>query len=462
VRVQITKAFLAVAALSALGFGSAWGQAQQPAQDNPQQTQQAQPAQPPAQPGQTAQPQQPAQPKWKDRDEYDLVEAIRKEADPKRKLARLDEWTQKYASTDFKEMRLEMYMDAYRQLNDPTRMLDAARKLLADYPKNMSGEYWADMLIVSTNAVNPTDLDLAERAAQGLLAAEKPAAATDEQWKATKQTMDITAHRTLGWVAMQRKSWDVAEQHFAQELKLNPADAQASYWLGNSILNQKKTERQSEALYYFARAAAYDGPGALDAATRQKMEAYVQKAYTSYHGQDPQGFQQLLSQAKTSPSPPSGFKILSSDEIKEQQSAALKVSNPALALWVTIKTALTAADGASYFDQSVKNAQIPPEGQLSFKGTLISGKPEVRPRTLVLGVEKPDVADATLVLPEGESLPGKVEPGRVIEFRGVVQSFAPAPFMITFDVEKKNITGWPAPAPPKKAAPKKGAARRKP
>jgi tetratricopeptide (TPR) repeat protein len=456
VRVPFSQAIVAAATFSVLGLGSALAQTQQPAQD---QTPQAQPAQQPAA-GQAAPGQAAKTPQWKDRGEYDLVDSIKKETDAKKRVALLDEWTNKYPNTDFKETRLEMYMDAYRMLNDPAKMLDAAKKLLSEYPKNMSGEYWADMLIVSTNDQNPADLDLAEQAAKNLLAAEKPAAATDEQWKATKQTMDVTAHRTLGWVAYQKKNWEAAEQEFMQELKLNPADAQASYWLGTVILNQKKPERQSEALYYFARAAAYDGPGALDAATRQKMQSYVQNAYTKYHG-GMQGFQELLGQARTSPFPPAGFKILSSDEIAQQQHEQLKQSNPALALWITIKTALTAPDGAGYFDQSVKNALIPPEGQPAFRATVISGKPEVRPRTLVVGVENANTADATLTLPEGESLPGKAEPGRVIEFRGVATSFGPQPFMINFDVEKKNISGWPTPAPAKRATPKKGAARRK-
>ncbi len=81
--------------------------------------------------------------------------------------------------------------------------------------------------------------------------------------------MDIPGHRTLGWVAMQRKDYPAAEKSLTEELKLNPADAEASYWLGTAILAQKQVERQASALYFFARAAAYEGPGALDPARRK-------------------------------------------------------------------------------------------------------------------------------------------------------------------------------------------------
>jgi hypothetical protein len=56
--------------------------------------------------------------------------------------------------------------------------------------------------------------------------------------------------------------------------------------------------------------------------------------------------------------------------------------------------------------------------------------------------------DATLVL--DAPLPGKADPGVQIEFSGVPSSFTKDPYMVTFDVEKKKIVGWPgkeAPAP---------------
>jgi hypothetical protein len=55
------------------------------------------------------------------------------------------------------------------------------------------------------------------------------------------------------------------------------------------------------------------------------------------------------------------------------------------------------------------------------------------------------------------ALPGKADPGTEIEFEGVPSAFSKDPeFMVTFDVEKDKISGWPAQAPPaKKAAPRR-------
>jgi len=435
VRVQFTKAIVAVATLSALGLGPAWGQTQQPSPNSSQPTQQQG---------------QPGQPQWRDTAEYELYDSMSKQSTPQKRLELLDSWTKKYPDTAMRELRLQTYLETYRQLDQADRMLEAARELLTVNPKNPAGQYWACALVVSTNSVKPQsvkpeDLSLAERSAQGLLATERPAQVTDEQWNEVHRM----AYRTLGWVAVQRKNWTVAETNLTQELKLNPLDAQASLWLGSAIRGQQKPERQSEALFYFARAAAYDGPGALALADRKQMEGYLQKAYAAFHGQDPEGLQQLLTLAKTNAFPPEGFKILSEAEVLAQRHEQLKRTNPALAIWVTIKSGLTAEDGAAYFEQYVKNTVLPPENQPALRGTVISGRPELRPTVLVLGIEKPDVAEVTLKV--DAALPGKVAVGQQIDFRGVATEFAAQPFMLTFEVEKKNISGWPAPPPPKKA-----------
>ncbi len=447
-RVQLSTAILAVAVSSAWGIGSARAQ-DQPAQPS-QQTQQGQSSQP-------AQPQtQEKKPDWKDRAEYDLVQAIQKETDPNKKLELLNQWRDKYPNTDFKESRLSFYLETYQALKDPNKMLAAAKDLLAFNPKSAPGLYWVNLLVVSMNQTAPDALDLAEKSAKASLALEKPAAIAEDAWKQTKSQMDILGHRTLGWVYWQRKSYPEAETELQAELKLNPGDAEAAYWLGTVILAQKKIERQSDALFYFARAAAYDGQGAMTPERRKQIETYVQKAYTTYHGEDAAGFQQLLQTAKANPFPPTGFKILDEQEMKEEQAKNL---SPSMAFWMKLKTALQAPDGVQYFDGGMKNAVIPPEGQPTLTGHVISQEPAKNPKVVVLGIDSPTTPEVTLKFET--PLPGSAEPGRQIQFRGVAVSFTQEPFMVTFEAERKNITGWPAPTPTRKAPARKGATRKK-
>ncbi len=429
-RVQLS-AVIAIAISSALGLGSAWGQNQQPAAS------------------QTAQ----KAPQWKDRAEYDLVQSALAEKDAQKKLDLLNQWKDKYPATDFKEMRLEAFMDTYQGLKQPDKMLAVAKELLDLNSKNLKALYWIALLSVP-GQTTPDGLALAEKAANGLLNAERPATITDEAaWKQTQGQMAIIADRTLGWVASQRKDYATAQTDLKAELKLNPGDSEAAYWLASALRAQadadKKPELLTEALFYYARSVAYDGAGALPADRRKSLETWLQKAYTAYHGDDPQGFQALLASAKASAVPPEGFKILSSDEVAAAKLQALQQSSPSLALWVTIKGQLTSDGGDAYFSGSMKDALVPPEGQVAFKGKVISQEPATKPKTVKLSIEDGKTPDATLVFETPMARPA--DPGTVLDFRGVATSFTKQPFMVTFDVDKKNLTGWPVPPAPKKA-----------
>ncbi len=428
-RVQLSFV-VAIAISSALGLGSAWGQNQQPAAS------------------QTAQ----KAPNWKDRAEYDLVQSSDAEKDPQKKLDLLNQWKLKYPETDFKEKRLEDFVVAYQALNQPDKMLAAAKELLAFNPKNLKALFWIAVLSVP-GQTSPDGLDLAQKAANGLLSAEKPAAVTDDQWKQTQAQMALIGHRTLGWVAYTRKDFPTAETEIKTELKGNPGDSQAVYWLAGALAAragaENKPELLAQALFCYARAAVYDGPGALDPAMRQRAQTYVQTNYTKFHGDDPAGFQALLAAAKASAVPPEGFKILSEDEVKAEKLHELAAASPSLALWVTIKGQLTSDGGDAYFNAGMKDALVPGETQPAFQAKVISQDPPRAPKTVKVSIEDGKTADATLVF--DPPLPRPADPGTTVTFRGVPTAFTKQPFTVSFDVEKKNLTGWPAPPPPKKA-----------
>src|SRR5262249_43769647 len=104
-------------------------------------------------------------------------------------------------------------------------------------------------------------------------------------------------------------------------------------------------------------------------------------------------------------------------------------------------------EGDTYFE-AMKGALLPGEpgkqkGFEKFKAKLISMDPPNKPKTLVLGLEKPDVADVTLKFEE--PLPGTMEPGAELQFEGAPVSFTKEPFMVTFEVDYtdlKQLEGW--------------------
>ncbi|HOK45435.1 MAG TPA: tetratricopeptide repeat protein [Bryobacteraceae bacterium] len=428
-RIQFSRAILAAAISSTLGLGAAWGQAQQ------------------------------KQPNWKDRAEYDLVQAIEAEKDPNKKIELLNQWKEKYPTSDFKITRLEKFVTTYAAAANRQKALETAQEILTEDPKNTTAVYYINLLIVGEQPT-PANLDLGEKAAKTLLGnldevfalEKKPASTPESAWKQARLDLEALGHRTLGWVHMQRKNYEEAEKELTQNLKIHPNDAEASYWLGTVILAQKKPERQSDALFQFARAAAYDGPGAIEPKARKQIQEYITRNYTMYHGEDPEGLRNLLNLAKNNAFPPEGFVILSEAEVIAQKEKELEASNPSLALWVRLKSALTGEDGAQYFEGSMKDALVPPEDQPAFTGHVISQDGTRAARSVVLGISDPNTPEVTLKFET--PLPGVAAPGTKIQFRGVAREFTREPFMVTFEAEKKDIIGWPEPPPAKKASKK--------
>lgn len=416
----------------------------------------------------------PAQAKqWKDRAEYDLSDSIVKEQNPTTKLQLLKTWKEKYPASDFKVDRQAQVMDAYRALGNGKEMMNAAKELIDLDPKNIQGLYWANLLTISLQDKSPEALAAGEKFAKGLIDAapaffdisKKPASVAEDAWKKEQANMDMTAHRTLGWVAMQRKQNEDAEKEFLTVLQANPNDAEVSSWAGTAVALQRKLEKQSAALYHFAHAAYHEGPGALPDVARKPLQAYLEKTYINFHG-DKTGLDALIEQTKKEAIPPAGFHIESKDEILAKQEEELKKTNPQLALWVKIKGELSGANGQQYFESSLKGAAVPPpegiEGVKKFKGNVVSTSPEKKPTNVIVGISGKEMSEVTLKFEK--PLGAVPEKGTEIEFSGAPSAFDADTKMLTFDVDPEDVSGLPKPAPAKKAAPaakKAGAGKKK-
>jgi hypothetical protein len=399
---------------------------------------------------------------WKNRAEYDLYDAITKDTNPVSRIDSLSKWREQFPESDYADVRQQIFLITYQQANRARESMDTALQILKDRPNDvraLAAIVGSIYTLVPQHAAQLTpqmnaDLDAAEKTSAYLLdhldavyaKDNKPPDTKEEDWAKAKPEMKAFAQKTLGYIFLERKDYEKAQTELIKALQLDGRQAQINYWLGGVLLAQNKThpELQSAALYHFARAASYDGPNSLPEADRKQIHAYVDRAYQQYHGSS-EGLDQLLASAKSSPLPPSGFNILSETDIEKQRIEAEEAAaraNPMLALWKSIKAELTSGSGAAYFETNMKDAALPggANGVTRFRGKLISMTPAVRPKELVLAVEKPDVADVTLKIEPG--LPGKMEPGAEIEFDGVAKSYTREPFMVTFEVDRAKLAGW--------------------
>jgi tetratricopeptide (TPR) repeat protein len=385
-------------------------------------------------------------PDWKDAAEYDLYKPITQTQDPKAWLDSLDKWTKQYPQSELGEVRRQLYLETYRQLGRTREAFNAAAEVLRDNPNNLFALSTIAGSIYQLNPASAGDLDVAERATTTILAnldgiyakENRPAEMTDADAVKAKPEMRAFAQKTMGWIDWTRKDFARAEVELGKAIALDPNQGQVSYWLGDAILEQNKTnpEKQPAALYYFARAASYDGATCLPAGDRTNLTAYLNTAYVKYHGSD-EGLAMLLATAKSFAAPPPGFQIKSAAQIEKERIEAEQMfdkTHPEWALWKDLKAALTAPEGDTYFETNMKDALVP-----RLKGKLVATTPASKPKELILAIEN-SAGDVTLKL-DG-ALPGKMEPGGEIEFEGIAKSFTKDPFMVTFDAEKAKLIGW--------------------
>jgi len=417
---------------------------------------------------------------WKDRAEYDLYTAMAAEKTPAARLADLDKWKSTYPESDYADVRLQAYLITYQQVSRPQDAVNTAQDILKADPNDfraLSAIVFAIYTLSPVGAaVTPQvapALDAAEKSARYLLdnldkvyaAEKKPQGASDADWGKAKSDEKALAQRSLGYVYMQRKDNEKATAELTKAVQMDPTQAQVSYWLAGALYAQAKAKPEvvPAALYSYARAAAYDGPGSLPAAGRQQVETFLKRAYTTYHG-SATGLDQLEAQAKTNALPAGEIKIDSVVDIakaKAEEEAKAAAADPMGALWKSLRDQLTGDNGQSYFESGMKDADLPggAGGVKMFKGKIISMTPETKPKEVVVSIGDGTTADALLKF--DPPLPGKMEPGETLEFSGTAKEFTKSPFMVTFEVEKDNLTGWTGKnAAPARATSKKGATKK--
>ena len=416
--------------------------------------------------GQAAQ----SQKKVKDQGEFDLFNAVTKDTDPAKKIQDLNAWADKYPDSDYKYDRLFLFMQTYSQAKPPQPdkvvqyggqlMSSDVKTIFADNPQQILTTYLlVSMSITSIPNATQEQLATGDKAAHELLgyldtffaASKKPAATSDADWtKARAQVEGIgkaallfTATRPA-FQAYEKKDYPAAETAFTKAVQQYPDSGQAVYYLGLSIYNQRNPDTFPKGLFFIARAAT--AGGGIDDATKKTMDAFLTRAYTTYHG-SADGIDQLKQQASASATPPAGFTVESAAEVAAKKEQEFAASNPQLAQWLAIKKELAAPAGDQYFESNLKNAAVP-----KLKGTVVAANPAVRSKELVLALSDATNPEVTLKLET--PLTGKPEIGQTVEFEGVPSAFTKEPFNLTMDIENDKISGLKvekvAPAPPKK------------
>ena len=445
----------------------------------------------------------------KDTGEYDIFNEVAKDTtanppNPKKFLADLDSWTQKYPNTEFADRRVMYYIQAYSADNQAAKAVDIAKPLVDKGLDGMKDGLDDDQFVLNalfltsraalalaaTGAPSPEELATGTKAAQMLadfgktyfVPEKKPAQLTADQWAEGLKQVDGQAKLTQFQIALypaasalpkasqnDPETCAAAEPLFKQAAEKYPdAGAIANQLASVSRCQQTKDPTKvQQALYYWARAAVdpVGGIGGLDADSQKKLDDYLKRVYTTIHGSD-EGLADLKALAAKSPNPPADFKIKTASEIAIAKEEEFRTKNPRLAMWMSIKGQLADTNGQQYFEDQLKDHDMSGEnGAKLLRGILLEAKPACRSKELLVAVPLPDatgtpVAEITLKLEA--PLTGKPGTGGEILFNGEPVAFTKEPFMLTMGSSKEKIDGLTmtpcaaAPARKAPAAPKKG------
>ena len=431
----------------------------------------------------------PQGPQAKDTKEYNEASAAQQEKDDNKRLAELDQWKKDYPSTELVDARDKMYLATYANLKMARQAFDMAHEILKTAPTDVTALADSIQFVMDIKpAPTAADLDTAEKDVMTILDnpavfGNKPAGATDAQWTATANNVKTFAKKVLLAIYVQRDKSDTkrAIDDLTHLINRDPNMYTAAFQLGTIMQAQikatNKPEDQPAEFWQFARAIGGTGDFALPAATKTATTKYLTEAYTVFHG-SADGLPDLMNQAKGSPFPPAGWTLKSNVDILKAKAAAdedARKADPLGTMWrEDIKGNLVKDGGDAFFDMNLKDAELPgpdPNDHSDkpapryFNATIISMTPENRPKEVVVAIENPGVGDAKLTFMT--ALPGKMEPGEKVRFKGIAKSFTKDPFMITFEVDEKDDmdgswTGKNAPGRGRGAAGTKGGTKAAP
>lgn len=388
--------------------------------------------------------------------EYQLYSEVTKHyaaGDYAKTLAALDTWSTKIPQTDYANNRRILYVQTYFAAQQPAKAIEAASDLLQGDPAKVFPApadrlrilYMVVTAIKQLPEPTPAQQSTAREAARQLIAMDQPPQGlSPADWQRARNDLHIAATSADLYIAllpvaqaMKANDCDAAETHVRKALDAHPNSVQAAWYQGSALLciARQKPERTSEAIYAFARAAALDPvKGMVDPKWQQTTVApYLEKLYAQYHGKDAEGLAQLKQRASQTVTPPAGFHIASAAELAHQKQADFESRNPELALWKRIHDALTAANGAQYFESDLKNSELPP-----LRGTILSATPACNATELQIAIEG---TEPQITLKLEKPIKGKVETGASLRWQGVATAFRATPFLLTIETEPTRIDG---------------------
>jgi outer membrane protein assembly factor BamD (BamD/ComL family) len=383
----------------------------------------------PSTPGQAAPPHQQKK-EIKDPAEYNSYIAALREANPQLQAQAFENFLQQYPNSVVKEDALEQLMAAYEKLGNAAKTAETAGRVLQADPNNVRAlALMAYTKRTSAEAGQAPQQNAAEamqygqRGLQALATMTKPEGMSDADFEKFKTQVAIIFNGSAGFGALQNKDYANAQKYLQAAVELrykeNPNDPTALrdvYPLALAYL--EATPINPTGLWWIARAVALSN-------SNPQIVKYGQFKYTKYHG-SPEGWDQLLAQAKSSAMPPANFAVAPAPSPAEQARILADSKDPKtmdFGEWELILSQGSPEVQQKVWSQ-IKGLQVP------FAAKVISAtRTKLELAATADAIEK-NIADVTVTMIASLPVASVPKVGAEIQLQAKPDSYTQNPFMI--------------------------------
>jgi hypothetical protein len=399
--------------------------------------------------------------------EYNAEQACGADKNPTSQVKCLDDFVAKYPNSNLLIYVYPMYYQAYSQLKNWPKVIEATDKLVALGEKVGANERYGALYARAFAFNNLSATDQAAQA-KGAMAAsgdglkliselKKPDALDDKAFEEQKKQATIYLNGTAAQAAMVLKDYPSAIKYYKAVLAVNPDEAITNYQLGKAYLSSAPPQTL-DGFWYVARAVS------SKTATQQQsaqLKTYLRRLIANYQQAacdnlvDPQ-LNELLQLAASATERPATYKIASAADLADARKdmTIASVITDLKAGGDKAKITWLASCGLEFPDVPGKLIEItagatandPTVLHVAFVTSDAEFQAATTPNMIVNVVGQPEAA--------------KLEKDNPVRFTGTLASYDPDPaFMLHWDKAKVNTEDLPK-APTKKPPVKKPAAKK--
>jgi hypothetical protein len=247
--------------------------------------------------------------------EYNAYTNAVGQSSPAAKAEAIEAFLKQYPGSPVEKSLLETLVNAYQQSNDPTKTVDAARRLLKVDPSSLRALAYIVYVEKAQAKGNVQQLDDAASLAQKGLAATKPESMSDADFTKLKTVATPIFDSTIAADDAAKNDWKDAVDAYQAELKsyTDPAQTQTgpglldTYLLGQAYLKLNPPDIVN-AIWYLTRAAQF-----AQGTSKDQIEKAAEYWYEKYHDQPANmtaldGYSQIQTLAQANLFPPADYK----------------------------------------------------------------------------------------------------------------------------------------------------------